>query len=370
MPFAAASSCSSDPESWSVTGQWCSCDPGVKCQDFRPLALSMPCGKWVICCAFSWRWSWWNQNISTESSTHRLPCDEPRELLTNTRTLRASLLLSSSNCTSVGLGRVSLHSLRHSSSFGNLFVPWTVSDYSAHNISRSANANAWVELSSNLEINSLCAKRVLSSSESSDSILSSSDSVQYAVSPRRSWSRRWLPLSGHSWDPGGRSRIPKVCLGSDWSRSQTFHSSERRHRGFVYCHQRMLRSWSRWRQDRNETEKRNVQQSHDKRDRNECSEMRDTHSNLEPMRCSHTGKVQCCMNCAQWGAHEKNVSARVQVGVVSTPPVALTAVGWYWLSAKLRFSNFCKDIWLEQNEARFQTFWLLVTTLNLSFWVG
>ena len=45
--------------------------------------------------------------------------------------------------------------------------------------------------------------------------------------------------------------------------------------------------------------------------------------------------------CTVMYAREKCASARVQVGVVCTLSVALTAD---WLSAKLRFSNFCLEI--------------------------
>ena len=31
---------------------------------------------------------------------------------------------------------------------------------------------------------------------------------------------------------------------------------------------------------------------------------------LDPVRCAHTGKEQCCMNGALWSAHEKNVRLR------------------------------------------------------------
>ena len=138
-------------------------------------------------------------------------------------------------------------------------------------------------------------------------------------------------------------------LGSDWPSSQTFHSSGRRHRGFVYFHQTRLRTLK--------VLTKIMQVSEDMTGGNRPSgpsnkdmtkEMETSAEKcatqipfvIEPVRCAHTGKVLqelCTVMCARG----KCASAREQVGVVSTY-LRRTHGCCYWLSAKVRFSNFWK----------------------------
>ena len=86
---------------------------------------------------------------------------------------------------------------------------------------------------------------------------------------------------------------------SDWSSSQTFHSSERRHRGFTpLLSNEVDDADGRDREQVGEevTErkatKRTIQQGHNNEMEMSAEIVRDTDSfYLEPMRCAHIGKV-------------------------------------------------------------------------------
>ena len=64
---------------------------------------------------------------------------------------------------------------------------------------------------------------------------------------RRHGTGNFCDCQGYSSACAPRSRsctswAHNLCLESDWQNTQTFHSSERRHKGYVYCHQTRLRS--------------------------------------------------------------------------------------------------------------------------------
>ena len=113
---------------------------------------------------------------------------------------------------------------------------------------------------------------------------------------------------------------------------------------------------------------RTIQQGHD----NEMKMSAESCATQIPFTLSQCGVPhwesadQCVKLCIVMCAREKCASARVQAGVVSTPPCH-THGCCYWLSAKFRFSNFCgRKIEQDCNQIK----WLRVTTLSLSSWVG
>ena len=78
----------------------------------------------------------------------------------------------------------------------------------------------------------------------------------------------------HSTPVSGGTRVYSTSTQRGWGRWSSGHRARK------------------WGRDWRETDKRNVQQRHGKRDGNECREMRNTESfYLEPIRCAHIGKV-------------------------------------------------------------------------------
>ena len=148
-----------------------------------------------------------------------------------------------------------------------------------------------------------------------------------------------------------RSWAHDPCLGSDWQRSQTFHSSERRHRGFEAGHV-------------GEDSRTGGKRTKGTFNNDMASEMDmsvDEHvtNSLSPWAnavCPHWKSAVLYELCTARGVY----TTRRTHGCCC------------WLSAKLRCSNFFfqKKKILEQDEACGQTLRLLVTTLSLSFWVG
>ena len=105
-------------------------------------------------------------------------------------------------------------------------------------------------------------------------------------------------------------------------------TANKRGRGRSGSGSRACRWWQDWRR----TDKRNVQQRHVKRDGNECKRIRDTNS-FSPWANAVCPRRTCAVLyelCTVLCAREKCASPRVRC--------------CHWLSAKLRFSNFLKNL--------------------------
>ena len=127
-------------------------------------------------------------------------------------------------------------------------------------------------------------------------------------------------------------RVTLMCLGSDWPSSQTFHSCEGRHRGLLFFYKNEV-------EDAEGLDKEQVGEdmiggnrpsgpSH-KDITNEMGTSAEKCATQFPFTLSQCGVPtfeKCCELRTVMCAREKCASARVQVGVVSTLPVALTAV--------------------------------------------
>ena len=141
--------------------------------------------------------------------------------------------------------------------------------------------------------------------------------------------RTWKTWAGTTQSNHG---VRGLCLGSDWPSSQTFHSSERRHRGLRYFYLTRLRTVKGLDKEQvgeDVTGGYRPSGPSNKDITNEMEMSAEKCATQIPFTLSQCGGPtleKCCELCTAVRAREKCASAGVQVGVVSTLSVALTAV--------------------------------------------
>ena len=102
-----------------------------------------------------------------------------------------------------------------------------------------------------------------------------------------------------------RSWAHSLSVESDWPSSQTFHSSDRRHRGVTLLLSKRSMTLRVWGSNRRGKRPRGPPTKPQQWDENECREMRDTDSFLPWARavCPQWKNADQCVNCALCDAH-------------------------------------------------------------------